>query len=536
MHSAILLCLGLVFSVSILVLIAQKIRIAYPIFLAIAGIVVGFIPMLPTIGIDPELVFLVILPPILYEAAQSISLKELWKWRRIISVMAIGFVFFTTVTVACISHWLIPGFSWQHGFLLGAIISPPDAAAATTVLKYVKIPKGIVSILEGESLPNDATSLTIFRFSLAAIATSHFTWHEAAGGFAFVVVFGVAIGLAFGFIFNFLLKRLPANSELDIAFSLVIPHVMYITAESLHSSGVLAVVSGGLLIAYKNHFDISHSSRLKAGAIWTSLVFILNAVIFFLIGLQLPSIVNDLKGIALRDAIIISIIITIVITATRLFSGILSALFTRFISRYITVAQAAPGWRNPAIVGWVAMRGVVSLASAMSIPVLLTNGEEFPHRSLILFVTFFVTIVTLVGQGLMLPWLVKVVKPQELSTRKTDDVQMFEMEAQLSKVAVDELEQHHAKTMERNFLVKHKFDTLRDKVEMLEINKESEEGFKHATGMLDEFNKVMHAVATRQRQELHKFRRMTDYDDNVIKAIETKLDLEEEKLGEGNGH
>lgn len=361
-HSALVLCLGLVFSVSLLVLVANKLRIAYPIFLTMAGLIISFIPAVPKIHIDPNLVFLVILPPILYDAAQNMSLKALWKWRRIISVMAIGFVLFTAIAVAFVSHWLIPGFTLEQGFLLGAIISPPDAAAATAILRYTKLPKGMVSILEGESLLNDATSLTVFRFALAAILTNQFTWHEAAGGFALVAVSGIIIGLLFGLIFYAIYKWLPTTANLDIAISLVIPYIIYIFAESVHSSGVLAVVSGGLFIAYQNHFVFSHSSRLRAGALWSSIVFILNAVVFFLIGLQLPDVTAGLGTVSIRSAVAIALVIAFVVIIARLLSGIASAIFTRFISRYITVAQNNPGWRNPLIIGWVGMRGVVSLA------------------------------------------------------------------------------------------------------------------------------------------------------------------------------
>lgn len=178
-----LLCLGLVFSVSLLVVVAQKLKVAYPVFLVLAGLGISFVPMIPTVRIDPELVFLVILPPVLFDAAINMSLKALWKWRRIITVMAFGFVLFTATAVALVSYWLIPGFTLSQGFLLGAIISPPDAAAAIAVLKYTRLPKSMVAILEGESLLNDATSLTLFRFALAAITTHQFVWHQAVTSF-----------------------------------------------------------------------------------------------------------------------------------------------------------------------------------------------------------------------------------------------------------------------------------------------------------------------------------------------------------------
>lgn len=530
MHAILLLCLGLIFSVAFLVVIAERLKIAYPIFLVLAGLLISFIPAIPNIPIDPDLVFLVILPPVLYDAAQSMSLKALWKWRRIISVMAIGFVLFTAVAVAFVSHWLIPGFTLEQGFLLGAIISPPDAAAATAVLKYTKLPKAMVSILEGESLLNDATSLTIFRFALAAIMTSHFAWHQAAIGFIGVTISGIVIGLAFGLVFYAIYKWLPTTANLDIAISLVIPYIIYISAEGLHSSGVLAVVSGGLFIAYQNHFVFNHSSRLRAGALWTFMVFLLNAIVFFLIGLQLPTIIKGIKSIPMGHALYIAGIITAVVIVVRLISGLSSSVFTRFISRYITVAQANPGWRNPIIISWVGMRGVVSLASALSIPLLLPNGTAFPNRSLILFITFIVIIVTLVAQGLVLPWLIRKVKPEVFPGIKPDEQQMLEMELQLVARAIAELEQTHAEHVEANVLLKHKLGFLRQKVTLLQEAGDGEESRARASATIAEFKKIIMQVTEKERTELHTFRRIEGYDDDIIAIIENRLDLDEETM------
>lgn len=532
MHSIILLCLGLIFSVSLLIVLAQRLKIAYPIFLVIAGVLIGLVPQIPRIHIDHDLVFLVLLPPILFEAAQTMSLKALWKWRRIISVMAIGFVLFTAVAVAFVAHWLIPGFSFADGFLLGAIISPPDAAAANAVLKYTPLPKSMRSILEGESLLNDATSLTVFKFALAAITTNDFTWSAATANFFLVVVSGIAIGLAFGFLFYAIYKWLPTTANLDVAFSLVIPFSMYITAESLNSSGVLAVVSGGLFIAYQNHFVFSHSSRLRAGAIWTSLVFILNAVVFFLIGLQFPEIIHGLKSMPIGEAIWVALIIAFVIVVARLIAGTFSAVFTRFISRFITVAQNKPGWRNPLIISWVGMRGVVSLASALSIPLLLKDGSEFPYRDLILFITFVAILVTLVIQGLAIPWVIKVIKPEEFEGFKTDELQVLEIEKKIISEGLNKLDRLKPSPMDNNQLLKNKFEFLQNKVELLQSSSEGDGKRAAALKLIDEFKKVMMMVTEKERSELHKFRKIDGYDDDVIRLIENRLDLEQENMNE----
>lgn len=532
MYEMLLLCLGLILSVSLLVLLARRLKIPYPIFLVLAGLALGFLPWIPNIRIDPNLVFLVILPPILFDAAQNTSLKALWKWRRIISVMAIGFVLLTSGAVALVAWWLIPNFSLAEGFLLGAIISPPDAAAASAVLQYIKLPKPIVAILEGESLLNDATSLTIFRFALAAITTSHFVWHHAVTGFILVTFSGIAIGLIFGLVFYAIYKWLPTTANLDVALSFVLPYLIYLSAEGLHSSGVLAVVSGGLFIAYQNHFVFSHSSRLKSNAIWPAIVFILNAVIFFLIGLQLPDIMEGIKSMALFRALGIALIITFVIIAVRLIAGWFSAIFTRFISKYITVAQNNPGWRNPLIVGWSGMRGVVSLASALAIPLLLPGGQPFPYRNLILFITFVAIIITLVVQGLALPWVIRVVKPEFFSETKPDDQQILEIESHLLISAMDTMKTKYADKIAQNTLLNNKVSLLQCKIELYkdsdtDINKRA-----RLNAMIDTYKKVMMKVTEQERTELHKFRHKDHFDDDVIRLIERRLDLEEERLEE----
>jgi CPA1 family monovalent cation:H+ antiporter len=531
MHQLLFLCIGLILSISFLVLIAKKLKIAYPVFLVLAGLALGFIPAVPTIRIDPNLVFLVILPPILFDAAQNTSWKALWRWRRIVLVMAIGFVLFTSTVVALMAVWLIPGFTIAEGFLLGAIISPPDAAAATAVLQHIRMPKGIVSILEGESLLNDATSLTVFRFALAAIVSSSFVWYHALGGFLLVIISGIIIGLAFGLIFYAIYRWLPTTSNLDFALSLVLPYLIYLTAEALNSSGVLAVVSGGLFIAYQNHFIFNHSSRLKSNAIWPAIVFILNAVIFFLIGLQLPEISAGISSLSLSHSLVIALSITLAVVITRLLSGYFSAVFTSFISRYITVAQSRPGWRNPTIVGWIGMRGVVSLASALAIPLML-NGKPFPYRNLILFITFIVIIITLVGQGLALPWLIRKVKPEYLSDEKTDDEQLLEIERHLHRAALKELESGYADDLVENALVKNKLDLLRLKSGLYDGTENDKEKVTGLFKMSRRFKSVMMLITEYQRKELHRFRNKDHFDDDVIAVVERRLDLEEERLEE----
>jgi Na+/H+ antiporter len=532
-QETLLLCLGLILTVSFLVLMARKLNIPYPIFLVIAGLALCFIPWIPNIHIDPNLVFLIILPPVLFDAAQNTSWKALWKWRRMVGLMALGYVMLISTIVAFASCWLIPGFTLSEGFLLGAIISPPDAAAATAVLRRVRLPKGLVSILEGESLLNDATSLTVFRFALASIVTGKFVWFHAVGSFVLISLSGIAIGLLFGLAFYALYKWLPTTANLDVAFSFVLPYLIYLTAETFKSTGVLALVTCGLFISYQNHYIFAHSSRLKSQAVWPAIIFMLNAVIFFLIGLQLPAIVKGISDRPLYQAFGIALVISLIIIVTRLLSGYLSALFTSFISRYITVAVSHPGWRNPMIVSWAGMRGVVSLASALAIPLALPNGQPFPFRNLILFITFTVIIVTLVGQGISLPWVIRAVKPERIPGGKEEEQQLLEIEQLLFAAAVEELEVKFRLDLKENGMLQNKMDLLNFRVDVYKNLGDDREKKAQALAMLKRFKNVMMQVTEYQRKQLRVFRHRAEFDDDIIRIVEKQLDLEEERL-EGN--
>ena len=403
----------LILIILILVMIANKLRLAYPIVLVLGGLALSFIVRFSKIAIDPELVFFIFLPPLLYEAAWQVSWKEFWKFRRVIISFAFPIVVITSCVIAFVSYSLIPGFTLALGFLLGGIISPPDALSATTIMRQVKVPKSLVSVAEGESLFNDASSLIIFRFALAAVITGQFHIQQAAVSFVLVILMGILIGLFVGLIFYGFHRWLPTTPSIEIVLTLVTPYCMYYFAEHFHFSGVLAVVSGGLFLSGKRQSMLTYQSRIQGFNVWAVLGFVLNGLIFLLIGLQLPSITKQLGDISLGKAIGYGLAISLVLIITRLICTLGASLFTRFMSHFITVADSNPGWRGPLVLGWAGMRGVVSLAAALSIPLFITEGHPFPYRNLILFITFIVILVTLVFQGLTLPWVIRRVKPED---------------------------------------------------------------------------------------------------------------------------
>ncbi|MFD2573089.1 Na+/H+ antiporter [Spirosoma soli] len=527
MHQTLLLCLSLMVAVSLLVMIGQRLRIPTPIFLVLGGLALSLFPGIPQIEIDPDLIFLIFLPPLLYEAAWFMSWKEFWRWRRIITFLAFGLVIITAFAVAYMSSTYIPGFTLALGFLLGGIISPPDAVAATSVLKNVKVSKAAVSILEGESLVNDASSLVVFRFALAAVLSGSFVWQKAATDFFLVTLLGIVVGLAIAVVFYCIHRWLPTSTRISILLTFLAPYIMYLTAEEFHVSGVMAVVSGGLFLSNQSHVILNHSARIQGTGMWATVVFALNGLVFILIGLELPVIINSLGDYSKMEAIGYALLITFVVIVTRLVFAVVSSIFTRFIGRYITVAQRNPGLRGPIIIGWAGMRGVVSLASALSVPLTLSNGQPFPHRNLILFITFVVILVTLVFQGLTLPLVIRWVNYQDPNPRIPEETQESKIRLKLQKVALQHLNENYTAELADNELVAN----LRSRIESdLRQTKRHLDSLENDGDMLALYNHILGEILSVKRNELHRLRGRQEFDDEVIRKEEARLDLEEEKI------
>lgn len=415
MHTALPFLLAMITAIVLLNMWAIKLKIAYPILLVIGGLCISFVPWLPTLRVDPNLIFFIFLPPLLFDASWAISFKEMKKWWRMIFSFAFLVVFFTALLVAVVANHYIPGFSIALGFLLGGIVSPPDAVSTGAITKFVKIPKSTSTILEGESLLNDASSLIIFRFALVAIGTGQFIWQEAITTFLWMILGGAGVGLLLAWGFVQVHKRLPTDAPSDIVLTFVGPYFMYWVAEQLHCSGVLAVVSGGLFMATKQLTFLGSSSRIKGSSVWESVVFILNGIVFLLIGLELPEIVEGLRaqGIPLRTAIGYGALVTGVLIGARIISAYAAMLATMIFRPSVASRfskQRSIRFLVPMLLGWTGMRGVVSLAAALSIPVTLDSGEAFPQRDLILFITFVAILLTLVVQGLTLPYFINKIK------------------------------------------------------------------------------------------------------------------------------
>ncbi|GAA4470189.1 Na+/H+ antiporter [Nemorincola caseinilytica] len=504
-----------------LIMAAKKIRVAYPVVLVLAGVVISLIPGIPPMYIDPELIFIIFLPPLLYEAAWAISWKELWHWRRIIGSFAFVVVLLSALAVALVADRFIPGFTLALGFLLGGIVSPPDAVSAGAILKFVKVPKRLSSILEGESLLNDASSLIIFRFATIAVATGQFVWRDVALSFSWMLAGGLLIGLAVGWIFMKAHKHLPTDANIDIVLTIVTPYIMYILAEEVHSSGVLAVVSGGLFLSHQRHQFLSTSSRLKGGNVWESLCFVLNGLVFILIGLDLPQITAGLGDVSFAAAIGYGVLITAVLVVGRLISAYGAVVVTLIMRNFITVADTRhPGFKIPLVLGWAGMRGVVSLAAALSIPVHMADGTLFPQRNLILFITFIVILLTLLVQGLTLPYLIKKMDmPDPDHTRPEEDVD-HEIGRQVADHALQHLNSKYGDLVRTH-----------QTIQQMALKLEGARLLTDDTRVTEEFKHIYRDVLEQQRQWL--IARNTEdktIDEDLIRKHLSRIDLEEEKL------
>jgi monovalent cation/hydrogen antiporter len=389
------LIFGLVLLALVIALLARRLDKPYPIALVLGGVAVALIPGVPVFRLDPHLVFVLLLPPILGEASYYTSWRDFRSLSRAISLLAFGLVAATSAVVAAICMWLVPGMNWATGFLLGAIVSPPDAAAATSITRGLGLPRRVVTILEGESLINDASALVLYRFSLAAILSGTFSWAEAALGLLWISLAGVAIGWLLGQLYVRIYPKLK-DPDIEILSTFLLSYSAYLVAEAVHASGVLATVTAGLIWGWHSPTMASAAMRIRANAVWQSLIFVINVLVFFLIGLQFPAAMAGLAGRPLKVVLLLAAAVTAGVILIRLAWVFPGAWLPHLLSRRIRDTEARPQWKSIFLVGWTGLRGVVSLAAALALPL------NLPHRDLILFLTFIVILATLLLQGLSL--------------------------------------------------------------------------------------------------------------------------------------
>lgn len=393
-------------------ILSRWLRIPYPIPLVVGGLLLSLQSWLPNFVLEPSIVFLAFLPPLLYAAAFNTEWPAFRKQLRAISMLAVGLVLFTTTLVAYAAHeWV--GLPWAAAFVLGAIVSPPDAVAAMAITQQVRVPKIISTLLEGESLVNDASALVAYRIAIATVLGGAFDIWEAGGQFVLVSVGGVLVGLIGACLVielhRWLARTGLGDAKLNIAITLLTPYAVYLPAEHLHVSGVLAAVTAGLWVGTRCEKVFTHEFYIEAKAVWEMMEFLLNGFIFILIGFQLPVILANLgSDHSPSDLFRYAVIISAVVIVARLVWMFPGAYVPRYLDRLVLGrGDPYPPWQLVTVMGWTGMRGVVSLAAALAIPMKTTEGTPFPGRDLIQFLTFWVIFATLVGQGLTLPLLIR---------------------------------------------------------------------------------------------------------------------------------
>src|SRR6266404_5523037 len=519
MVELILVCLV---AVALLAIVSRKSNIPYPILLTVAGGLLALVPGLPAIHLDPKLVFDLFLPPLLYPAAVYTSWRDFRANLRSILPLAIFLVLLTMVASAYLVHALT-GLPLAVGFVFGALISPPDAVAALAVTKGLKVPRKIIVILEGESLVNDATSFISFRFAVAAVLTGTFSLGQASLQFLFVAAGGIAVGLATGWLATQVQKRLD-DPPVQTMFSLLTPYVAYFSGEKLHVSGILAVVIAGIYYGWRAPRVLSGRMRLQAVPVWQMVVFILNGILFMLIGLQLPQVIHALPPGSTLSVATLAALVLLGIVLVRFAWLFVATYFPRLFSKTFRRKNPAP-WQQTALIAWTGMRGADSLAGALAIPFLLTNGEPFPGRDLILLLTFCVIFGTLVVQGLTLKPLVRVLRiVDDHATEKEERLARLKA----NEAALDRIEDIGSSGQARPESIERLRSEYADRIRQLSRETSHEEGIRRLYSK--DFEQLAREALDTERETVIALRNQDTINDEVLRRIQHDIDLAEARL------
>lgn len=508
----------------ILVGIAQKIHVPYPIILILGGAALSFFPGTETIYFNPNLVLFIFLPPILYYSAFGISFREFQaNWKNIFS-LALGLVALTTFVVGITFKWLFPQFPWALAFAFGAIISPPDAVAVTSILRRFSMNSRLITLLEGESLINDASAIIIYRISMIALMSGSFSAHHGALEFLYIVAGGILIGLVLGYLFQTFSKRY-LEPVLGVVFSFTIPYVTFIVADIFHVSGVLAVVVNGLLGARILHGHQSSLRRILGYAVWDILFILLNCLIFILIGLQVRKISSELSTYQIMLYSAYALLFAGVMVIVRLIW-----VYSRAVFSYMNALRHRHAFdrckqiiKETAIVGWAGMRGIVSLAIALAIPFTFPDGTPLEGRNEVVFMTFVVILITLVVPGLTLPLLIRRLQLQPVDKESIEQNVRNQLAQHADELISTFLMTKVINQKEYRFLKSY----FRSQHKVMEL---SHEGESHLSGVELARREIIHSL----RNKLLEICNQHEIDDKVLNHLENELDMLETHIARGN--
>jgi monovalent cation/hydrogen antiporter len=519
---------ALLVSVALLNALANWWQVPYPIVLVLGGLALGLVPGIPEIQLDPDLVLLIFLPPLLYSGAFFADLNALRNDTRVISLLSIGLVLATAIVVGTVAHFAFD-LPWAVAIALGAIVGPTDPVAATTILRRLGIPRRIVNVLEGESLVNDASALIIYKVAVVAAVGAGFSAAEAGGRFLLAAGGGLAIGLIAGYLIA-AIRRRTEDPTTEITISLFSGYVAFLPADQIGASGVLAAVTCGVYLGWRAPELITPTVRLQSFSVWEILVFLLNATLFILIGLQLPVILDGLKasGISAGEAIADGLLVAVLVVVTRIVWSFGVTALIRAVDRRPQQRERRASWKLRVVAAWSGMRGAVSLAAALALPLTTDGGEPLPGRDLILFVTFAVILFTVVGQGLTLPLLIRRFDVAEDGSEEEHEEVRARLTAagaaleRLDELSIEEWTQED--TVKR---VRAMYEFRRRRFKVLAGKIEDEDGIQDRSLA---YQRLMHELYAAQRGALVDLRDSGRISAEVMRRVERDLDLEEERL------
>jgi CPA1 family monovalent cation:H+ antiporter len=533
--------LVLLAAVAVLATLANRINIPYPILLVLGGLVLGFVPKLPRVELEPDVVFLLFLPPLLYVSAIFTSWRDFRANLRPISLLAVGLVLMTTCVVAAVAHWAV-GLPWAPAFVLGAIVSPTDAIAATSVAQRLGVPHRIVTILEGESLVNDATGIVAYRIAVAAVAVGTFSLWQAGLQFVIGAIGGIAVGLAVGWGVIWARRHVADDPNIQNTVSLLTPFAAYLLAEEpshwaweqfgfpgeFAFSGVLAVVTAGLYLGRRGPEVISSETRIRGYAFWELVTFLLNGLIFALIGLQLGGIVERLSEstqYSVATLVFYGALISLAVIFARFLWVFPATYVPRWFSRRVRQRDPSPPPRQVTVIAWTGMRGVISLAAALALPLNTAGGAPFPERDLILFLTFCVILATLVVQGLSLPLLIRAFGLEDDGSQEREEIKGRVEVANAALARIDELVEEEWVREDTAERVRG-FYNYRSRF-VARFDGADDDGLEERSAA---YQRLMRDLLRAQRSTLIRLRNEGRIGDEVMHRIERDLDLEESRL------
>lgn len=526
-HDALVLLALLAIAMGSLV-VALLLRIAYPIVLVLAGILLALIPGLPHPQLDPKIVLIGILPPLLYSTAYYTSVRELRRNFRPIASLSIGLVFATMATVGAVAHVLVPGMSWAEAFVLGAIVAPTDPLAATAIADRVGLPRGLVSIIEGEGLLNDSTSLVLYRFAVVAVVTGSFSLSHATWKFFVSVVGGIGVGLAVGFVIRQIRRRID-HSPTEITIALMSGYFAYLPAEALDVSAVLAAVTVGLYMGWYTPELTTARTRLQGEAVWEIVTFVLNAVLFTLVGLELRPIVEGISNRSTGELVLWAALVSLTVVGTRIAWMWTASNLQWRILPVIRDPERMPTHGALAVLAWSGMRGAITLAAALALPLTIDGGSAFPHRNLIVFLAFSVIVATLVVQGLTLPALVRAV---DLPTDPLEQEEEALAWVRASEAGLTRLEELSEEPWVDPSVVARLRDTFELRIAQYSARRDGEKDLKLEKHVRAS-RRLRRELLDAERAVLVELRRAREISDAVERRVRRELDFEDARLGGG---